>query len=299
MTPRYFKIGSGTWNDLAAYGNGFILVGENGAITRFEPTDGGVADVAGGSCAGRDYFGVSVRPIDQAVFITTGTGSLIRWLGPGQCAGVNALTTGIGTALRAFDNFIFVGSFSGPDVNTAGTVTLSRLLRDGGSPSSQNVVSGAQVWELGGPSSNETFAVGWEHAVQRRSRVWAYEPSAGTWSAIVAGSNGAPLFAIDVPTSTLGFAAGRAFYDWDGASWTQQASPPFDVFGLKAVSATEVYAVGTDGQSRAAIALWNGSTWALIGPTTRPSGSITRIRGASRCTLLGVGSGGNAITTRP
>ena len=98
----------------------------------------------------------------------------------------------------------------------------------------------------------------------------------------------------------FGLAAGQGFYEWDGAAWsTARLPPPFSVYGLKVFSPTEAYAVGTDGQSRAAVALWNGTTWTLIGPTTRPSGSITRVRGASRCTLLGVGSGGNAMTTFP
>ncbi|MDP3502578.1 MAG: hypothetical protein Q8S33_19730, partial [Myxococcales bacterium] len=298
-TPRYFTIGANTWNDLTPYGNGFILAGENGAIARFNPADGGSTDVGGGTCAGRDYFGVSVRPIDQAVFLSTGTGSVVRWLGPGQCSGVNALTAGIGTAVRAFDDSLFVGSFDGPAINSAGPVALTRLLSDGGAPSSQTVNSAGQVWEFSGPSSSAVFAAGSEHAVQRRSRIWEYDPGAGTWGTALSGANDTPLYAIDVPTPTLGFAAGAVFYEWNGTAWRARADPPFFVYGLKVFSSTEVYAVGTDGMSRSAIGLWNGTTWTVIGPTTRPSGSITRVRGASRCTLLGVGSGGNVMTTLP
>jgi len=297
VTPRYFNIGSTTWNDLTPYGNGFILAGQNGAISRFNPTDGGVTDVGGGTCASRDYLGVSVRPIDQAVFLSTGTGSLFRWNGPGLCVGVNALTTGFGTAVRAYDDVIFVGSFDALDTETAGNAKISRVRPDGG-VASQTVSGAGQVWEISGPSSDATFAAGWDHATQIRNRVWAYD--GGSWSAVVASNDGmTPLYAIDVPTPRLGFAAGDAFYEWNGSNWALRAAPPFSVFGLKVLSATEVYAVGTDNQSRSAMALWNGSTWTLIGPTIGPAGAISRVRGASRCTLLGIGSGGNAMTTLP
>ncbi|MDP1920150.1 MAG: hypothetical protein Q8L14_28145, partial [Myxococcales bacterium] len=299
-TPRYFTIGSDTWNDLTPYGDDFILAGENGSISRFDPIDGGVTVLGGGTCAGRNYFGVSVRPIDQAVFLTTGTGSLIRWLGPGNCVGVNALTTGIGTSLRAYDDFIFVGSFDAPDIQTAGISIVSRVRADGGAPSSQTVTGAGQIWEISGPSPSVTFAAGWDHATQFRNRVWAYDLGAGSWMPVVSNNtNMTPLYAIDVPTPTLGFAAGDVFYEWNGSQWSPRSSPPLSVYGVKVFSSTEVYAVGTDTQSRAAVALWDGNTWTLIGPTVRPSGSIARVRGGSRCTLLGVGTGGNAMTTLP
>jgi hypothetical protein len=297
--PRFFKIGSVTWNDIAPYRNGFILVGESGAISSFDQTDGGVTDLSGGTCAGQTYLGVSVRPIDQAVFISTRTGSLVRWVAPGQCTRVNALTAGIGTAVHAYDDMIFVGSFDGSDFTTAGTVTLSRLWPDGGVASSQNVSSAGQVWEISGPSSSATFAAGWDHAVQRRNRIWAYESNAGTWTPILSSNeNETRLFAIDVPTPTLGFAAGAGFREWDGSTWALLASPPISVYGLKVLSSNEVYAVGIN-QGSASMAFWNGSTWTLIGPTTRPSGAFNRLRGTSRCTLVAVGSAGNAMTTFP
>lgn len=300
MTARYFTIGTTTWNDLQPYGSGFILAGMGGAIAQYDIFDGGVTMVGGGSCAGHDFYGVSVRPVDQAVFLSTGTGSLVRWTGPMQCSGVNALTTGIGTAIKAYDDAIFVGSFDSMSVNSAGVATVTRVRPDGGAPSSQQLSGAGQIWELSGPSPAFAFAAGWDHATQLRNRVWAYDSSNLSWSAVVASNNAnSQLYAIDVPTPTLGFAAGEAFFQWDGAVWTARPAPPFSVYGLKVFSATEVYAAGADSNGRAPLALWNGNVWALMNAAMRPLGTINRLRGTSRCGLLGVGSGGKAVTTLP
>lgn len=294
---RYITIGTATWNDLQPYGSEFFLAGTGSALARYTPTDGGVVNVGGGSCAGRgDYLGVSVRPGDQAVFLTTSSGLLLRWHGPALCQPLGTLPGGPATAVRAFDDFIFVASFDAPDVSTAGLVAFTRFNPDGGSPSVQTQVVG-QAWQLSGPNSGNLYAAGSEHPTQFRGRVWRHQSN--TWSQVVNGTgNGTSFWAIDMPTANLGFAGGPGLYEWNGMMWTPRVDPPFLINGLEVLGVNAVYAVGNQ-SSQARIGLWNGSTWTLLGPPTHPSGDLKRIRGASRCALLGVGTAGLAVTTFP
>jgi hypothetical protein len=300
--PRYFTIGSTTWNDLQPLGNDFILVGNGSTITRYRPADGGIANLGGGTCAAQgDFLGVAVRASDQAVFISTDQGELLRWTDVGQCSLVNGFGAGWqATAVRAFDDFLFLGAFQSASIANAGTVSIARFRPDGGLVSSPSLGFG-QLWELSGPSSADAFAAGWDHATQRRNRVWNYNTGNGNWDEVVATNTAnTPLLAVEVPAPTFGFAAGTAFVEFNGTSWAYRTDPPFEVFGLRAFSPNEVYAVGLDRtRSRVGLALWDGSAWTVFGPSVPPGGYLARVRGADRCNLLGVGSGGNAFTTRP
>lgn len=120
------------------------------------------------------------------------------------------------------------------------------------------------------------------------------------WSDAFATSNSnTDLYAVDIASAAVGFAAGKAFVQWSGGSnWSYRPAPPIDIYGLKVFSATEVYAVGADtARARGAFAVWDGNTWSVVGRSVGPTGYINRVRGSSRCGLLGVGSGGNAVTT--
>ncbi len=280
------------------FGKSFVMVGNGGAIARYSPGDGGVETLGGGTCANYgNLFGVSVRASDNAVFVSTGSGSLIRWVAPGQCTGVNALIPGAPlTALNAEDpDFLFAGSMG---AFPAGTVTLSRL-NDAGVPSQQSYNVG-EVWEIA-KSGSSVFAVGSEHSVQRRNRIWRYDFVNLAWQPVLATSNNdTALFAADLLAPNAGYAAGMTFTQWNGSTWTYRPTPPFGVYGLEALSASEVYAVGDDAiAGRPGIAVWDGNTWTNFGPTTRPAGYLVRVRGEARCGLFGVGSNGIAITTFP
>ena len=281
------------------FGKSFVIVGNGGAIARYLPGDGGVETLGGGTCANYgNLLGVSVRASDSAVFVSTSSGSLIRWVSPGQCTGVNALNPG--SALTAVNaegsDFIFTGSMS---AFPAGTVVLSRV-DDAGVPSQQPFMSvPGEVWEIA-RSGSSVFAVGSEHAVQRRGRIWRYDFINDAWGVSLSTGNDTAMFAVDLVSPNAAYAAGMAFAQWNGSNWGARATPPFGVYGLEALSASEVYAVGDDAAAgRPGIAVWDGNTWTNFGPTTRPTGYLVRVRGESRCGLFGVGSNGIAITTFP
>ncbi|MZG11904.1 hypothetical protein GTY44_00100 [Streptomyces sp. SID5914] len=56
-------------------------------------------------------------------------------------------------------------------------------------------------------------------------------------------------------------------YHWDGSRWTDRTLPDFEVLAARAVSRTDVWAVGnyreSDGDVPGAVAHWNGSAWTL------------------------------------
>ncbi|WP_432130230.1 hypothetical protein [Streptomyces tendae] len=56
-------------------------------------------------------------------------------------------------------------------------------------------------------------------------------------------------------------------YHWDGSRWTDRTLPDFEVLAARAVSRTDVSAVGnyreSDGDVPRAVADWNGSAWTL------------------------------------
>jgi hypothetical protein len=260
--------------------------------------DGG-SQALGGGCNNRDLMGVSVRPSDGVLYATDTAGVLLR-LNPASCTVVNGLTPStFSTSVLALDTDTFVTSYAANAV-TAGSIRLVRLNADGGAPSTFQSGFG-QVWEVSGPRPVDVFAAGWDQPSQQRSFIWRWDPQSGTWStAYSTNDSTTPLFSIDVPTSTLGFAGGfNRFLEWNGTTWTPRQAPPFAIFGLKVFSASEVYAVGTDAMSRVAFAQWNGSTWTSLLSGTPPGGYLSRVDGPSRCNLLAVGNQGRAFTTAP
>jgi hypothetical protein len=298
--PRFGTLGSNSiaWLDLHSYGSDFLVVGTGGNVVRYNPVDGGAQTVGGSTCTNKgDFLAITVRQSDQAVFLTNNSGGLFRWNTDGGCVGVNALVSGQATTVLALDTHTFSGSFSGSSTNQSGQISLTRVDPNGTNPSTFGAGQG-QVWEISGPDETTLFAAGWDQ-VPIRNRIWRWRPANDDWTtAFSTNNNNTPLFALDVPSSSLGFAAGKAFLQWDGAVWTYRPTPPLDVYGLTTISATELYAGGAAAGGRAGFAVWDGNTWQALGGTT-PSGAIYRVRGSGRCGLVGVGSGGLLMTTYP
>jgi flagellar hook-basal body protein len=83
---------------------------------------------------------------------------------------------------------------------------------------------------------------------------------------------------------------------YDGVSWAaDMAKPGFDVFGLKAMAADDIYAVGASSR----IAHWNGSAWSTVTDLGPSVTQLNQIRGTTQCDLWVVGAGGVVATTNP
>jgi hypothetical protein len=296
---RFFTLGttSTVWTDVITQSGAFITVGSDGGARRVF-LDGGSQGLGGG-CLRRDLMGVSVRPGDNVVFATDTAGALLR-IDPTSCAVLNGLAPStFSTSVLALDTDTFLTSYAG-EANTPGNIRLVRLNADGGQPSTFQSGFG-QAWEVSGPAPGSVFSAGWDQSPQQRAFIWRWDPSSTTWSTAYSTNTGTtPLFSIDVPTPTLGFAGGiNRFLEWNGTTWTERLPPPFAIFGLKVLSASEVYAVGTDEMSRIAFSQWDGVTWTSLLANSPPGGSLARVDGFSRCSLLAVGNGGRAVTTAP
>ncbi|WLW53491.1 hypothetical protein [Streptomyces sp. YU58] len=96
---------------------------------------------------------------------------------------------------------------------------------------------------------------------------------AGTWRGLPLPPNDAST---DVLTGTAPddvWALGRSVrghfdqYHWNGSSWTDRSIPKFEVLAARSVARGEVWAVGNYregvGDTRGAVARWNGSAWTL------------------------------------
>lgn len=282
---------------MTVQGDTFVVVGQGGAARRVF-ADGGTQALAGG-CNSRNLMAVSVRPGDGALYATDTAGALLR-LNPSNCTVVNGLSPStFSTSVLALDTDTFVTSYAGT-TQTPGTIRLVRLLPDGGSPNTFQSGFG-QAWEVSGPAASHVFAAGWDHAVQQRSFLWRWDPASMTWATSYSTNTSVtPLFAIDVPSPNLGFAGGlNRFLEWNGSTWVERTPAPFGIFGLKVFSSTEVFAVGSDNMSRAAIGRWDGTSWRVLLTGSQAGGYLARIDGTSRCNLLAVGNDGRALTSAP
>jgi hypothetical protein len=81
-----------------------------------------------------------------------------------------------------------------------------------------------------------------------------------------------------------------ALYEhWDGTAWSIVPGPGATVTGLAAVSATNVWAVGSNGL----VANWNGATWnAVTVPLPTSSASLSGVTATSASNVWAVGSNG-------
>jgi hypothetical protein len=92
---------------------------------------------------------------------------------------------------------------------------------------------------------------------------------------------------------------------WDGASWRQVASPNISgaanqLFGITAISANDIWAVGSAGGAPLALH-WNGSTWNIV-PINVGSGlssqRLTAVSGSAGNDIWAVGEGRGIFTNQ-
>jgi hypothetical protein len=278
-------------------GGDFVVVGSSSSIVAYSPADGGVRNLGGGTCSGLgDFVATSIRPNDGTIFIATHQGRVVQWNAPGQCSTFANLTLGFTPTVYADTTSVLVAGFDALPSAT-GPISLVTLNTDGGVQLNFSPPSRGQVWELSSLGASATFAVG--HTFPNdRSKVWQFDPSNSQWTDAFSGVIQSQLYAIDLLNASTGLAVGEISLGWNGSGWSPRASPPFTVYGVELLAANEAYGVGAD-LNVAGFATWNGTTWTKINSPTPPAGFLKRIRGRSRCTLLGVGTDGIAVTTAP
>jgi hypothetical protein len=142
-------------------------------------------------------------------------------------------------------------------------------------------------------SSNDVWAVGYQHACHWDGQAWSkvvVDPYEQTTIVEVSGVATNDVWAVGTTwlcpydCSPYGF-----IRHWDGAKWTVFVFED-DMFfrGVKAVSPTEVYAVGQDCCGRTLIFLWNGRRWRQA-PNPEVNGSLSDVAASSASDLWAVG----------
>lgn len=169
-------------------------------------------------------------------------------------------------------------------------------------------------------SANDVWAVGFTHDGTLPSRTliqhwdgaqWTIVPSPSPADQLNALYGVAALSAIDA--WAVGYSSGSRtkgpidtlILHWDGVRWSQVASPNVpgvanQLFGIAAVSASDIWAVGYAGGAPLTMR-WNGSAWNIV-PVRRDAGSSTdylvAVSGAASNDVWAVGLGRGFYTNR-
>ncbi|MCC6332653.1 MAG: hypothetical protein IT380_01540 [Myxococcales bacterium] len=280
------------WTDLAVFSSqGVIAVGDGDSIGLFT-TGGTFADWSGGTCTG-NFAGVWVRPTDFQPFVVSSTG-LARVDGPRQCTPLPSPSAGTPQALAG----IRIGGTTRLYVPTVSPATVVEL--DVGQPAAitRTPPSAGAVYDVDGVDEDTLFAVG--NTSNGKGAFWRWNVTTQSWDspATLSPAN-TPIYAVDVVSNVLAFAGGAGgLYRWNGVGWSGEGSPGFDVYGVRALSSTEVYVVGPAVSSNVGFARWNGTSFSS--PLRPMSGSfLARVRGGGACSLWAVGDSGLVVTTEP
>jgi hypothetical protein len=132
-----------------------------------------------------------------------------------------------------------------------------------------SAVAANDIWAIGYSTdssfNNHSLTMHWDGAT------WSIVPSPAVGNDI--------LYAVDVIASNDVWAAGRTqvgysssrtlTLHWDGSTWTAVPSPNDstgnnDLYGVAAVAANDVWAVGSAGSSKTLVLHWNGAGWSVF-----------------------------------
>lgn len=283
-----------TWTDLAVWGGqGVIAVGGGDSIGLFTAANT-FTSWASGSCTG-NFGGVWVRPQDFQPFAVTEAG-FRRVDGAGQCVTLAALPAG---TPRALAGIRIPPNTTRLYVPTTGPAAVVELDVGSSTAVSRTPPSAGAVYDVDGIDEDTLFAVG-NTSQNNKGAFWRWNVTAQAWDNPIALSPAnSAVYAVDVVSTVLAFAGGvDGLYRWNGASWSNVGSPGFEVRGVRAVSATEVYVVGPASGGNVGFAKWNGTAFSA---PTRPTSSVAlaRVRGANGCAVWAAGDQGLVVTTEP
>jgi hypothetical protein len=176
----------------------------------------------------------------------------------------------------------------------------------GDSFSGVSVIGPDDVWAVGDAvtSQFETFAAFTEHWNGTAwSAVPAPRPGIGSELRAVtsAGSNdvwAAGEFDVQTPTGTASFTLTER---WNGTAWSEVASPGptgDDLFnGVAAVSADDIWAVGSQAGRSDLVAQWNGKAWAIV-PSPRRAHALNLLWAVSAPSATDIWADGLDINLR-
>ena len=181
--------------------------------------------------------------------------------------------------------------------------------------------NGNDLYGVSCPSSTDCVAVGFYHGTTDQALVETWSGSTWTIAPTPTLSPAGDNYLRDVScTSTTSCVAVGSHHDgtndqtlveiWDGANWSQSASPSSSptednyLYGLACTSSTDCVAVGdySNGPNlRTLVETWNGSTWSIVSsPNTSPTqdSSLADVSCASTTDCLSVGSFSLGIPTQ-
>jgi hypothetical protein len=129
-------------------------------------------------------------------------------------------------------------------------------------------------------AANDIWAVGYSTDSNFNNRSLMLHWNGATWSIVPSPAVGNDiLYAVDAIASNDVWATGRTkvgysssrtlTMHWDGSTWTVVSSPndstgSNDLFGVAAVAANDVWAVGSAGSLKTLALHWNGLSWSVI-----------------------------------
>lgn len=178
----------------------------------------------------------------------------------------------------------------------------------------------SMLYSVSGNTANDVWAVGSSHDGRLPSRTLIERWDGFKWSIIPSPSPDtqfnelravAALSADDV--WAVGYRGGTKselpiqtfILHWDGTAWSQVPSPNVagganQLFGITAISADDIWAVGTAAGAPLTMR-WNGSAWSVI-PTQRNSGlsteKLTAVSGTAGNDIWAVGDGKGIFTNQ-
>ena len=193
--------------------------------------------------------------------------------------GVSALSSSAVWAVGESSSGPLVEFFNGKSWSIQASPTIAG---GGGTLSAVDALSATDVWAVGNTGTGET-------------RGQLIENFNGTkWSIIQAPSSHGALTGISAVSTSDIFAVGGGGKDvpnelvqFNGSTWSVVSNGPIDADAIDAISATDVWAAGSDGLSN-----FNGATWSQVafsnGNTTN---DFSAISGTSANNIFAVGSG--------
>jgi hypothetical protein len=201
---------------------------------------------------------------------------------PNATDGYNLLN---GVAVAGLNDVWAVGQAANGNTNTYSTL-IEHLTKGGKAPvwsivSSPNVAGSSCVLNaISVVAANDSWAVGYSTDSNFNNQSLTMHWDGVTWSIVPSPSVGNDiLYAVDAIASNdvwaigrtkVGYSSSRTLtLHWNGSAWMVVPSPndgttSNDLYGVTALAANDVWAVGSAGSSKTLAIHWNGGSWSVF-----------------------------------